>query len=140
MEKNYVSDADFELLFKIAQQLKCMGFDLPNDCYDIIAIIERHHLDATMFSFPQDTYARFREAVLAGQYDNLDELPEDAQNMFYATMKDKPPVEKAGPFSINCDPAFMSFSSNADMQRYAGEKYNEFRNKIIKAKDDAKVE
>ena len=57
------------LLHVLSNQLMELGFDCIADGREIISIIENFNVDTSKLSIPDGNYTKFRECVLAGNYD-----------------------------------------------------------------------
>lgn len=58
-----------KLLHVLSNQLMELGFDCMADGREIISIIENFNVDTSKLSVPDGDYAKFREGILAGNYD-----------------------------------------------------------------------
>lgn len=53
---------------QILCDLTNMGYDVGK-ARDIIIVIEKYHLDKSLFDYPYDSFDEFKRHVLSGQYD-----------------------------------------------------------------------
>lgn len=58
-----------KLLYVLSNQLTELGFDCIADGREIVSIIDNFNVDTSKLSIPGDDYVKFREDVLAGEYD-----------------------------------------------------------------------
>ena len=64
----------FKTLHSIACKLEELGYPCVADARNIISIIDHFKLDTSKLPIPDDDYEKFKQMVLAGEYDMISDL------------------------------------------------------------------